>query len=122
MQRLLKHKIAADVAEILLLPVLLPVELLAGLCLLAGLLTQAASAILVLLFGTFLGALLSVLWRGLDIDCGCFGPGVTHRIGWDLIFSDSLLLLASVQVFLADRGRFGIAQLAGRLRRRPAQG
>lgn len=49
------------------------------------------------LFLLFLGAMLSALWRGLDISCGCFGsssPVPTHM--WTTLIRDILCLLASL--------------------------
>ena len=48
-------------------------ELILGLCLLLGLLTRAATLLFALLSGGFTLAILSVIVRGIEIDCGCFG-------------------------------------------------
>lgn len=72
------------------------VELLAGVLLLANLRVRAAALLTALLNGVFIAVLLSVVARGLAIDCGCFGPdaGTTplQAIGRDLV----LLALAIV--------------------------
>lgn len=51
------------------------VELVVGLCLLAGAFTRPAALASVLLFAVFTIGLASVWARGIEIDCGCFGGG-----------------------------------------------
>lgn len=74
------------------------VELLAGGLLLANVRVRAAALLTVLLNGVFIAVLLSVVARGLAIDCGCFGPdaGTTplQAIGRDLV-----LLALAVAVY-----------------------
>lgn len=65
------------------------VELLAGVLLLINLRVKAAALLISLLNAAFIVVLLSVLARGLDIDCGCFGPdaGTTplQALGRDVV-------------------------------------
>lgn len=74
------------------------VELAAGVLLLANLRIRPAALLTILLNGVFIVVLLSVLARGLDVDCGCFGPdaGTTplQALGRDL-----LLLAMAVAVY-----------------------
>ena len=74
------------------------VELLAGVLLLVNFRVRAAALLTALLNGVFIVVLLSVVARGLDIDCGCFGPdaGTTplQAIGRDLV-----LLALAVAVY-----------------------
>ena len=51
------------------------VELAAGLLLLFGRQVRPATLLVAGMNGVFILALLSVILRGLDIDCGCFRPG-----------------------------------------------
>lgn len=48
-------------------------EMLCGVLLILGLWTRSAALVLALLLGVFLGGILSVLVRKLDVSCGCFG-------------------------------------------------
>ena len=48
-------------------------ELLLGLCVLVGLLHRTSSLMLACLNAGFLAAILSVIIRGIEVDCGCFG-------------------------------------------------
>jgi putative oxidoreductase len=70
--------------------VILPwIEFLCGLTLLAGLWQRGSAVIMVVLLMVFAAALISVLMRGLEIDCGCFGTDSqvsVHRLLEDLLF------------------------------------
>ncbi|TLM65004.1 MAG: DoxX family protein [Deltaproteobacteria bacterium] len=74
------------------------VELLAGALLLANQRLKPAALLLGVLNGLFIVVLLSVLARGLQIDCGCFGPdaGTTplQALGRDVV-----LLALAVAVY-----------------------
>jgi uncharacterized membrane protein YphA (DoxX/SURF4 family) len=74
------------------------VELAAGVLLLASLRVRPAALLTILLNAIFIVVLLSVLARGLEIDCGCFGPdaGTTplQALGRDLV-----LLALAVAVY-----------------------
>jgi len=48
-------------------------ELLLGLCVLVGLLHRTSALILACMNAGFLAAILSVIVRGIEVDCGCFG-------------------------------------------------
>lgn len=52
-----------------------PFEIVAGLCALAGFRRRAALLALTGLTAVFLLALGWAVWRGLPVDCGCFGSG-----------------------------------------------
>jgi uncharacterized membrane protein YphA (DoxX/SURF4 family) len=79
------------------------VELAAGVLLLTGQRVRPAALLTILLNAVFIVVLLSVLARGLNIDCGCFGPdaGTTplQALGRDLV----LLALAVVVYRQAPR-------------------
>ncbi|MFY9940654.1 MAG: cation diffusion facilitator family transporter [Desulfobacterales bacterium] len=81
-------------------------ELLLGLCLVAGLWLPGATLLGSGLLGIFIGALVFNQIRGLDIHCGCFstdptaGPANLWTVGRDLFFFlVSLYLSASVLFF-----------------------
>ena len=81
------------------------VELLSGALLLFDLRTKSAALLVVLLNALFIVVLLSVVARGLAIDCGCFGPdsGTTplQALGRDGV----LLALAACVYRFHDRYR-----------------
>jgi putative oxidoreductase len=87
------------------------IEFVAGLFLVVGLLPRASALVLAGMLCVFVIAGFLALTRGLEIDCGCFFPFMAdHRVGWDLLIRDSILLLFPLQVliwpssFLAGRG------------------
>ena len=73
------------------------VELLAGALLLANLRVKPAVLLLILLNALFIIVLISVVARGLSIDCGCFGPdaGTTPL---QALGRDGLLLALAVAI------------------------
>ncbi len=81
------------------------VELAAGGLLLAGRGVRPAVLLVAGMNGVFMVALLSVILRGLDIDCGCFRPGGEgHTSALAALLRDAgLMLLAAAIWFSADR-------------------
>lgn len=79
-----------------LLAAILPsVEFLAGAFLLANRKVRPAALLLGGLNLVFIAVLASVLWRGLDIDCGCFRPGASTTPAMALWRDIGLLLLVA---------------------------
>jgi uncharacterized membrane protein YphA (DoxX/SURF4 family) len=74
------------------------VELLAGVLLLLNLRVKPAALLVLLLNALFIVVLLSVMARGLAIDCGCFGPdaGTTPL---QALGRDGVLLALAVCVY-----------------------
>ncbi len=70
------------------------VEILAGLLLLLDRKVRAASVLLALLTVVFIGAILSGVLRGLQIDCGCFGSGTPTPAWLALLRDGGILVLA----------------------------
>ena len=85
--------------------VLPPFELFLGLWLLSGVLLRYASFITTLLLGAFFAVMVRTYMAGLEINCGCFGPG--ERLGpLTLLRDGSLLALAlavTIGAFLQGR-------------------
>jgi uncharacterized membrane protein YphA (DoxX/SURF4 family) len=59
--------------------------------LILGIYTRIHASIASLLIAFFTALVLSAMWRGLDIDCGCFG--VPQKVGWPKI-GENLAILA----------------------------
>ena len=72
-------------------------EFYCGLFIFIALFRQASAAILSILMIIFSIALISAIFRGLDIYCGCFG-GESH-VSWFKIFEDLILLAMSSYLF-----------------------
>ncbi len=81
--------------------ILPPIEILAGLCLILGILTEGALTVATGLFLVFLFAIASAVLLGLDIECGCFGTTDAERVGLSVLLRDLLFLAATVPVWLS---------------------
>jgi len=82
-----------------IMAVVLPwLEVATGLLLVFGVWVRAAGLLAALLFVAFLGAIALALWRGLDIECGCFGTGSAARVGLKALAFDALWLVAALAV------------------------
>jgi len=92
------------------------VELVAGLFLIAGVLTRPSALLTTGMMVVFVGALSYAYFIGLDINCGCFGSSVASqgRVGPLEIVRDSILLAASFLIIVADRGDFSLACISPR--------
>lgn len=79
---------------------LLPViEVVVGMCLVLGLFTRTFAVVSALLFVVFIAGIASVWFRGIDIDCGCFGGGgndadAVSAYPWEIARDTGLLLLS----------------------------
>jgi putative oxidoreductase len=76
-------------------------EILAGLAVLTGFWRRAGAVVLGSMTVAFLGLILSVIVRDIDLDCGCFGEATEARaVGWPMFLQDLGLLLAIVAAYL----------------------
>jgi len=71
------------------------------------------------MLSAFTVLVLSALWRGLDISCGCFSQDPTAEwIGWKKVGENLLLTFISVLVFRSSSAGFSLERfLQNRLRR-----
>jgi uncharacterized membrane protein YphA (DoxX/SURF4 family) len=89
-------------------------ELVAGLFLLNGFKTRSSNIIIFLMLCLFNILIISVLARGLKIDCGCFSLGI-DPIGIPKLLEDCGYLLMSLAIFFFDKGYFSLDSLLGRV-------
>jgi uncharacterized membrane protein YphA (DoxX/SURF4 family) len=98
-----------------------PFELVLGLWLLSGIALRISSLITTLLLGGFFSVMVHSYLGGLEINCGCFGPG--EKLGpWTLVRDGSLLAVAlavTIGAFLMRRGRSGEQVPAASIARAP---
>ena len=80
------------------------IELLAGACLLLGLYTRAAAALVSGLLAIFMVGLSQALLRGIDLRCGCFGGA--DEATWGTVGRDALMLATGLLVLWRGAGRF----------------
>lgn len=99
----------ADVAryELLPSPAVLPVavylpflEVITGLALLTGLFYAGGLLLAISMLSTFSFGLITAIWRGLDITCGCFGRGMGDLSPeWAIVRNSVLLGLCLILVY-----------------------
>ena len=86
-----------------ILAVLFPwIELVAGILLIFGISVKENSAILSVLLVIFIAAIVISLFRGLDIDCGCFGTVDGAKVGIVNILENIGLLLLGIILIKFD--------------------
>ncbi len=96
------------------LAVLLPwVECMCGMLLLTGQWTRSAALLSALLLSVFLAAVSITLFRGLDINCGCFNAHGGRKIGFKLLGEDLLLLGGAGFLVAKARDRIGWRAVVG---------
>jgi len=85
--------------------VLPAVEVVVGLAVLAAPRSWRAGAALgaLLLFGMFEGAVTAAYWRGINIDCGCFGAGGGPITGLTILRNLLLVAAAATLLWLESR-------------------
>lgn len=87
-------------------------EVLSGLAVIAGILRQGGLLLLNLSLVVFFIALGSAWYRGLNIDCGCFGGGGrTPDYTW-LFIRDALLLAAGIVLVWLEKRRLRLSATA----------
>jgi putative oxidoreductase len=83
------------------LALILPwIEVFCGLFVISGLFKRSGALVLSVMTGCFLILITVTIFRGIDIDCGCFGP-LSSRVNYKLILEDLLLLFFSINIFLS---------------------
>ncbi|HEY0701154.1 MAG TPA: MauE/DoxX family redox-associated membrane protein [Candidatus Acidoferrales bacterium] len=90
-------------------------ELFLGLWLLSGILLRYAALTTTLLLGAFFAMMVRTYRMGLEINCGCFGPG--ERLGVGTLLRDGSLLAFAIAVTI---GAFVIRRRMQRNKAEPA--
>ena len=86
------------------------VEVTTGLLLLFGIVTKENAFILSSLLIIFLIAIIISLFRGLNIDCGCFGTASGAKIGLEKLIENLLLILLGIQLIYFGGGNISLAK------------
>lgn len=89
-----------------LFAIILPhVEILSGLLLIAGFFPRSNALIIMVMLFMFTGAMVLAMVRGIDIGCGCFKAAGGHKVGYDLLVRNSILILCCLPIILFDNNR-----------------
>lgn len=71
-------------------------ELIAGALLLYGFWSRPAALVAAGMYAVFTLSLLSVIWRGMPVDCGCFGGMFgSSEVGWTTILRNGIFIAAA---------------------------
>ena len=80
-----------------------PVEILTGGLLIIGLFTPLAAVAGFTLLLVFAGAVGLAVWRGKEVNCGCFGAANKSKAQWKIVYRN-LALMAMLLPALAGNG------------------
>lgn len=86
------------------------IELLCGLCFIAGIWLRASGILTATMLIVFITAILIAMSNGLSIDCGC-STSNAQAVGWKKVFEDTLWLAATVLIILFPSEKFTIINL-----------
>ena len=93
--------------------VILPwIELAAGLLLIFGITIKENVLIINSFLVVFIILITISLFRGLDIECGCFGTTNGDAVNLQRIVEDFILLLLGIQIYFFDSGRITLDSFA----------
>jgi uncharacterized membrane protein YphA (DoxX/SURF4 family) len=89
----------------LLAAIVLPwFEILCGVLVIFGIFRSASSLLLSGLLAAFLVLITVTIFRGLDVDCGCFGSLGRH-VDYSLLLADIVLLYLTLSIFVSSLSR-----------------
>ncbi len=83
------------------------IEMVCAVALILGVWSRAAAAVISALLLVFIAGIASVMWRGLNVHCGCFGklqPFCTGPLGACNIIQNAILCLAGMMVAAGGGG------------------
>lgn len=81
------------------------IEVISGALLILGLFRRASALVISGFLAAFLILILVTIARGIDIDCGCFGP-FSHKVDFTIIAIDSILCFLSLSIFFSRADNF----------------
>lgn len=91
------------------------VELIAGLFLILGIFTESASLLICLLLMVFVVAISINLYRGVDLNCGCFSTDPAgKKEGANLLIKDFLFLFLGIMIFFFHKNFVSLSLLLKR--------
>jgi uncharacterized membrane protein YphA (DoxX/SURF4 family) len=87
--------------------IILPwIELITGILLLFGISVKENAAIITTLLIIFTSAVIISLFRGLNIDCGCFGTQLGEKVGMLKVGENILLIMCGVLLIIEKDSSF----------------
>lgn len=108
-QSIANYKIISPPLTTVLATILPWLELLCGFGVLFGIFRRGSSLLLSGMLIVFTAGVISALWRGLDIACGCFTQDPTvGKIGWMKVVQNVTLLALTVFLYYSSSVKFSI--------------
>ena len=95
-------------------------ELICGTFMILGLWARATVIVITVMLTLFEVGLISVVVRGIDVDCGCFGQFSEMRVGWSTIFRNLIQLLFCALLLYYGSWKFSL-DLVVKVKRRVKQ-
>lgn len=92
-------------------------ELICGAFMILGLWARATVIVITAMLAIFQAGLVSVILRGIEIDCGCFGQFSEIHVGWSTVLRNTALLLFSATLLYFGAWKFSL-DLVLKVRRR----
>lgn len=78
------------------------IEVVSGLLLVFGILVRENAAVISCLLIMFIVLVVISIFRGLNIECGCFGTASGSRIGWQKVLENSGLVILGIYIIYFD--------------------
>ncbi len=85
------------------------IELACAVGLLLGVLTRLSALGIVLLSICFFITKVTLLWRGMDVECGCFGAIGSTMASWVIYLDPAIFLLSVAVLFSSRQGRHWVS-------------
>jgi uncharacterized membrane protein YphA (DoxX/SURF4 family) len=82
------------------------IELITGVLLLFGISVKENAAIITVLLNIFTLAVIISLFRGLNIECGCFGTALGEKVGLRKVMENILLIICGLLLIMAKDSSF----------------
>jgi uncharacterized membrane protein YphA (DoxX/SURF4 family) len=76
-------------------------EVLCGILVILGIFRSSSSLLLSGMMGVFLVLIVVTLFRGLDVDCGCFGS-IGRNVDFRLLLTDIVLLYLTLNILFSS--------------------
>jgi uncharacterized membrane protein YphA (DoxX/SURF4 family) len=87
-----------------------------------GVWTRAAALVLFVMLLAFASAMLSVIFRGLEIECQCFGEYFGAKVGWSSVARNVVFMAIAAPIFARGAGMLAIDTAIAKRRATSAEG
>jgi uncharacterized membrane protein YphA (DoxX/SURF4 family) len=86
-------------------------EIIAGTCLVLGLWARASAGVITAMLTAFIAGVVSVILRGIDTKCSCFGElewPCTGGVGWCQVIRNCVMIALAIPVFIWGAGSLAV--------------